>query len=151
MHNNWVISSFTLTLCDTLHIPYEVRVTELRWFGYAGELARTAGFLLSSSALAKHLAADRPERKSSSGQGCTYHSVLHFKTLIKCNTVVLKLKTVFVLENSRVQAENTKPCRCTANVSEIVYKWLVLLAITSYLKKSIKKEKRNPGNKKKIQ
>lgn len=99
------------------------------WFGYAGELARTAGYLLSSSALAKHLAADRPERKSSSGQGCTYHSVLHFKTLIECNTVTLKLKTVFVLDNSRVQEENTKHWGCNANVSEIVYK---LLVITSY-------------------
>ncbi|CAM4555354.1 unnamed protein product [Leuciscus chuanchicus] len=36
---------------------------------------RTAGFLLSSSALAEHLAADGPERESSSGQGCTYRIV----------------------------------------------------------------------------
>lgn len=52
------------------------------WVDYAGELMRTAGFLLSSSALAEHLAADGPERESSSGQGCTYRIVGYTSELL---------------------------------------------------------------------
>lgn len=98
MHNNWVTSSFSLTQCDTLHIPYEVRVAEPHWLVWLCWRACEDRWVLAlKQCISRALSQIQTMRKSSSGQGCTYHSVLHFKTLIKCNTVVLKLELCLYL------------------------------------------------------